>query len=178
MITAAPTDADAFDQAVRRLAELLPRPNPAHGYRQILLAYDGSDGAKAALERVAAVATNESTVTVISVIPFESVGASPDPIKPELRDWQWNVLTEATALLAQRGIRAFIEAAAGNPALVIEEVARTLSADLVVLGRGHNRWWTPTLRGRSIRRAVLRMLACDALVVAAPGDAKTIEPTR
>ena len=171
MITAAPPD-DAFEQEVERLAELLPRPNPVHGYRQILLAYDGSDGAKAALDRVAAVATSESTVTVITVIPFESVGASTDPIKPELRDWQFNALTEATALLAQRGIRAFIEAAAGNPTLVIEEVARTLDADLVVLGRGHNRWWSPTLKRRSIRRALLRALACDAFVVNAPDDAK------
>src|SRR5581483_6220442 len=118
MITAAPPD-DAFEQEVERLVELLPRPNPVHGYRQILLAYDGSDGAKAALDRVAAVATSQSTVTVIAVIPFESVGASTDPIKPELRDWQWNALTEATALLARRGIRAFIEAAAGNPTLVV-----------------------------------------------------------
>src|SRR5262249_49667333 len=102
----------------------------------------------------------------------EAVGASPDPIKPELRDWQWNALTEATALLAQRGIRAFIEAAAGNPAPVIDEVARTLSADLVVLGRGHNRWWSPPLQRRSIRRALLRALGCDALVVTVPGDSK------
>jgi nucleotide-binding universal stress UspA family protein len=171
MITAAPPD--AFEQEVERLVEHLPRPDPIHGYRQILLAYDGSDGAKAALDRVAAVATSDSCVTVISVIPFESIGASPDPIKPKLRDWQWCALTEATALLAQRGIRPFIEAAAGDPAAVIEEVARTLSADLVVLGRGHNRWWSPTLRRRSIRRALLRALACDALVVAAPGDSKS-----
>src|SRR5262249_2481087 len=129
MITAAPPD--AFAQEVQRLVEVLPRPNPIHGYRQILLAYDGSEGAKAALARGAAAATSETTVPVIPVIPCEAAGASPDPIKPELRDWQWNALTEATALLAQRGIRAFIEAAAGNPAPVIDEVARTLSADLV-----------------------------------------------
>jgi nucleotide-binding universal stress UspA family protein len=166
MITAVPPN--AFEQEVQRLVELLPRPNPVHGYRQILLAYDGSDGAKAALDRVAAVATSESIVTVITVIPFESVGASPDPIKPELRDWQWQALTEATALLARRGVRAFIEAAAGNPAPVIEEVARTLDADLVVLGSGHNRWWATTLKRRSIRQTLLRTLGCDALVVAAP----------
>jgi len=49
---------------------------------------------------------------------------------------------------------------------VIEEVARTLDVDLVVLGRGRNRWWSPTLKRRSIRRALLRALPCDALVVA------------
>jgi nucleotide-binding universal stress UspA family protein len=162
----ATTSRNDFDHEVQRLVESLPTPNPVHGYRQILLAYDGSPGARAALDRVAAVASSETTVTVITVIPFEAIGSSPDPIKPELRDWQWNSLTEATALLEQHGIRPFIEAAAGNPAAVIREVAGTLDADLVVLGRGHNRWWQPTMKRRSIRRPLIRALDCDALVVA------------
>jgi len=71
-----------FDNEVERLLTQLPPPAPFHPYRQILLADDGSSGARAALERVAAITTSETTVTVITVIPFESVGASPDPIKP------------------------------------------------------------------------------------------------
>jgi nucleotide-binding universal stress UspA family protein len=155
-----------FDEEVQRLVASLPAPRPANGYRQILLAYDGSKGAHAALERVAAIASPGSTVTVVTVIPFESVGASPDPIKPELRDWQWRALTEASARLERRGIHAFIEAAAGNPAPVILEVARTLNADVVVLGRGHDRHWSTSIKKRSIRRAVVQRLECDALVVA------------
>jgi nucleotide-binding universal stress UspA family protein len=158
-------DRHEFDNAVERLLTQLPPPAPSHPYRQILVAYDGSPGARAALERVAAITTGETTVTVITVIPFESIGASPDPIRPELRDWQWHSLTEAAALLEQRGIKAFIEAAAGNPAPVIGEVARTLDADLVILGRGHDKWWHPSLKRRSVRRVLLRTLACDALVV-------------
>jgi Universal stress protein family len=100
---------DEFDDEVERLLTQLPPLAPSHAYRQILLAYDGSPAARAALERVAAVTTSETTVTVITVIPFESIGASPDPIKPELRDWQWHSLTEAAALLEQRGIKAFID---------------------------------------------------------------------
>jgi Universal stress protein family len=91
-------------------------PAASYAYEQILLAYKRSPGARAALERVAAVTTSETTVTVITVIPFESIGAGPDPIKPELREWQWQSLTEAAALLEQRGIKSFSEAAAGNPA--------------------------------------------------------------
>jgi nucleotide-binding universal stress UspA family protein len=155
-----------FDQEVRRLVASLPAPSPAHGYQQILLAYDGSSGAKAALDRVAAIVSPDTIVTVITVIPFESIGASPDPIKAELRDWQWNSLTEATALLKQRGIRTFIEAAAGNPAPVILEVARTLNANLVVLGRGEDKWWHPSMKRRSVRRALIRTIECDALLVA------------
>jgi nucleotide-binding universal stress UspA family protein len=156
-----------FDEDVRRLVDALPEPRPTNAYAQILVAYDGSKGARAALERAAAIASPNSTLTVITVIPFEAIGASPDPIKPELRDWQWKALTEATALLERRGIHAFIEAAAGNPAAVIVEVARTLKADLVVLGRGHDRRWRTSMKTRSIRRAVVQQLECDALVVAA-----------
>src|ERR1700688_4105624 len=97
------TERYEFDDEVERLVAQLPPPAPARAYRQILLAYDGSPGARTALERVAAVATSETTVTVITVIPFESIGASPDPLKPELREWQWQSLTEAAALLEQRG---------------------------------------------------------------------------
>lgn len=155
-----------FYQDVRSLVESLPTPNRPQPYRQILLAYDGSPGAKAALERIAVVASPETVVTVITVIPFESVGASPDPIKPELRDWQWSALIEATALLEKRSIRAFVEAAAGNPALVILETARTLNADLVVLGRGRHKGWRPSIKRRSVRQTVIRHLEGDALVVA------------
>jgi nucleotide-binding universal stress UspA family protein len=154
-----------FDEEVQHLVAVLPAAQPTNGYDQILIAYDGSTGARAALDRAAAIASPNSTVTVITVIPFEAVGASPDPIEPELRDWQWRALTEATALLEQRGIRGFIEAAAGNPAAVIMEVARTLNADVVVLGRGHDRRWRPSIKKRSIRRTLVQRLECDALVV-------------
>jgi hypothetical protein len=75
----ATTPRNDFDQEVRRLVESLPKPNPVHGYRQILLAYDGSPGARSALDRVAAVASSETTVTVITVIPFEAIGPPSGP---------------------------------------------------------------------------------------------------
>jgi nucleotide-binding universal stress UspA family protein len=156
----------SFQAEVNRLVKTLPRTSSPKSYGQIVLAYDGSPGARAALDRVATVAAPDSQVTVVTVIPFESVGSQLDPIKPELRDWQWRTLTEAAALLARRGIKAFIEAAAGNPAPVILETARALDADLVVCGRGRDRWWHPTVKGRSIRRHLVRSLTCDALVVA------------
>jgi nucleotide-binding universal stress UspA family protein len=142
------------------------RPSRSSGYRQVLLAYDGSPGARAALERVAAIVSPQTVVTVINVIPFESIGSSTDPIKSEQRDWRRSTLVEAVALFEQRGIRPFIEAAAGNPAPVILEVARTLGADLVALGRGREGRWHPSLKRRSVRRSLLPKLGCDALVVA------------
>jgi hypothetical protein len=45
------------------------------------------------------------------------------------------------------------------------EVARTLNADVVVVGRGHDRRWRPSIKQRSIRRTLVQRLKCDALVV-------------
>ena len=165
-----------FHADVSRLADSLPPAACPDGYRQILLGYDGSPGARAALERAPAFASPEALVTVITVIPFESVGSSFDPIKPEQRDWQLRLLTDATAVLKQHGIEAFIEPAVGSPAPVILETARALHADLVILGRGHRHGRHTTIRRRSVRRLLLRHLECDVLVVspkATPSQGRT-----
>jgi nucleotide-binding universal stress UspA family protein len=164
-----------FEQQVERAAATLPPAPPPRRYRQILLAYNGSEDSIAALERLAAVAAHDSEVTVITVIPFEAISASPDPIKAADRKWQWNCLVDATARLRILGIDPDIEAAAGNPAAVIAETAGSLEADLVVLGNGHDRHWQPTLPRRSVHLGLQRRLRCDTLVVRAittlPSDA-------
>ena len=40
------TPRNDFDQEVQRLVESLPKLGPVHGYRQILLAYDGSQATR------------------------------------------------------------------------------------------------------------------------------------
>lgn len=157
-------EAAEFERHVEHAAAAIPH-QVAHRYKRILLAYNGSDHARAALNSAAAVAYPDSEVTVITVIPFEAIGASPDPIKASDREWQWNCLVEATARLRQYGIDPYIEAAAGNPAAVIAETARTLDADLVILGNGHNRHWQPTLKRKPVRASLQRQLSCDALIV-------------
>jgi len=153
-----------FEHQVARVAAGIP-PHAPRRYRQILLAYDGGKHSIAALERVPAVATPDSEVTVLTVIPFEAISASPDPIKASDRKWQWNCLVDATARLRNLGVEPYLEAAAGNPAAVIAETARSLSADLVILGHGHNRRWAPTLRRQSVRPTLARRLNCDTLIV-------------
>jgi nucleotide-binding universal stress UspA family protein len=156
-----------FDQQVARVAAALNQ-RPARGaYTQILLAYDGSADARAALERVAAVVSDDCDVTVVTVIPYEAVGSKLDPIEPTDRDWQRQRLVEATAYLREHGIEPFIEAAAGNPAPVICDTARSLEADLVILGYGHGGRWRPSVRTNPVRPAVEKSLKCDTLVVRA-----------
>jgi nucleotide-binding universal stress UspA family protein len=154
-----------FERQVESAAAALPHAPAPHRYRQILLSYNRSEDSIAALERVAAVAAHDSEVTVITVIPFEAISASPDPINAAEREWQWNCLVDATARLRNLGIDPYLEAAAGNPSVVIAETAESLEADLVILGNGHDRRWRPTLRGKSVRPDLQRRLRCDMLIV-------------
>ena len=82
------------------------------------------------------------------------------PSVPSRLDWQWRTLTEATTFLREHGIRPFIEAAVGNPALAILETAQALDVDLVVLGGGDSREWRQLLHG----------LDCDVLLVVPDSD--------
>jgi nucleotide-binding universal stress UspA family protein len=154
-----------FERQVERAAAALSRAPSPRRYRQILLGYNRSEDSIAALERVAAVAAHDSEVTVITVIPFEAISASPDPINAADREWQWNCLVDATARLRNLGIDPYLEAAAGNPSAVIAETAESLDADLVILGNGHDRHWRPTLGRKSLRRRLQCRLRCDMLIV-------------
>jgi nucleotide-binding universal stress UspA family protein len=145
----------------------MPSPRQPHGYRQIVIAYDGSQGARAAAERVAAIVTSETVVTVITVIPSEPIEAKPDSVDTDQSEWQWNSLAEATALLRSHGIRPFIEAVAGDVAHTIRETAHALNADLVVLGRDQSEWQHPSVERPTVWGQVLQQLECDTLVVRA-----------
>jgi len=103
-------------------------------------------------------------VTVITVIPYEAVSSSLDPIKPAQREWQWDCLVHATAYLRAFGIDPFLEAAAGTPAAVINETARSLDADLVILGGGRSHGWHPSLKRRRVRSLLQKRLGCDTLI--------------
>jgi len=159
---------DAFEQDVAAAAQSPKHRDGRGAYIRILLAYDGSADARAALERVVAVASEDAEVSVLAVIPYEAVGSKLDPISEADRQWQWHCLVEATAYLRSCGVEPFIEAAAGNPAAVILETARSLKADLVILGNGHGGRWQPSLRRNPVRRFVQKHLDCDTLVVRAP----------
>jgi hypothetical protein len=53
-------EAAEFDRQVESAAATLPRAPSARRYRQILVAYNGSEQSIAALERVAAIAAHDS----------------------------------------------------------------------------------------------------------------------
>jgi nucleotide-binding universal stress UspA family protein len=101
--------------------------------KRILLAYDGGEPAKRALEATVELAKKfEALVGVISVVPVHAGRMGMDP-------WDDRVvhdreLEEARSLLALEGIEAELIEPVGDPALSIERIARDGAFDTVVLG--------------------------------------------
>jgi nucleotide-binding universal stress UspA family protein len=131
---------------------------------KIVVAYDGSDGAKRGLDRSAQLSSGEP-VTVVSVVEVHATaGRGPggaDRIEAAERRGE---LEEAAGILRGKGLDVREVEGHGDPAGVIADEARESGADLIVVGT----------RGRGVvARAVLGSVStrlvheapCDVLVV-------------
>lgn len=132
-------------------------------YSRLLLAYDGSDPARRALERVADLAAL-ADVTILTVLPTTFTSLGPVPPPAEDVDKARGRLGEATELLQSRGVRARGEEALGDPAQQILEETRRREADLVVVGSHGKRFAERILVG-SVSSKVVAHARCDVLVV-------------
>jgi nucleotide-binding universal stress UspA family protein len=101
--------------------------------QKLLLAYDGSEQAKRALELAAEMARRfDAALTVLSVVPVRPGRAPIDPWD----DSQVHAeeLVEARRLLREEGIEARLVESAGNVPEVIERFAEAGSFDAVIVG--------------------------------------------
>jgi nucleotide-binding universal stress UspA family protein len=105
---------------------------------KILVGYDGSESAKRALERAAALADGEP-LTLVSAVDFLSTrpGFVYDPID---EDEVERHLHEALARLRELGVGCQIAEGFGHPAEVITKEAEEIEADLIVVGSNHKAW--------------------------------------
>lgn len=105
---------------------------------KILLAYDGGDPARRALETTAEFARlTGAAVAVVSVVPVHPGRVPVDPWDD--MSTHAEELIEARKLLAERGIEAELIEPAGDPAATIERVVDEGGYDTVVVGsRGLN----------------------------------------
>jgi len=101
--------------------------------KRILLAYDGTEHARRALEIAADLAKRyEAPLSVVSVVPIHAGRAPIDPWDdPDSHAAQ---LREAHQLLAPFGIEAELLEPAGDPAAAIERVAEAGGFDTIVVG--------------------------------------------
>ena len=131
---------------------------------KIVVGYDGSDGAKRALERAITLVGDDGRITVVAaaethVRPGITEGARLDPSEIERRRKD---LEDAKALLESRGVDAELLEAQGDPGDVILDSAK--DADLVVVGsRGLNP--VQRLLLGSVSSKVVHRAECDVLVV-------------
>lgn len=131
---------------------------------KILVAYDGSESARRALDEAASLARRDDTVTIVGVAEvLPAVGPAP-MLVPEEHEERQRELAEATAILKERGIEAEAVERRGEAATMILDEAEKEGADLIVVGtRGLNsakRW----LLG-SVSTKVLHHAPCNVLVV-------------
>jgi nucleotide-binding universal stress UspA family protein len=95
---------------------------------KIVVGYDGSDGAKRALERAIALAGDDGRITVVAAAETHRTGITEggrlDPSEFERRR---SDLDEVERLLAERGVTAETVPAQGDPGDVILSTAPTSS---------------------------------------------------
>ena len=130
----------------------------------VLIAYDGSEPSRRALNRLATFFPTASVAVVTVAAP---VYRDPRLVKfadEAEEERQQATLREVKALLLERGIHAGTAAPIGDEAAEIVRVAVDSGADLVVLGaRGLNPLKRLVLG--SVSTKVLRDAPCDVLVV-------------
>lgn len=102
--------------------------------KKLLIAYDGSDPAKRALEQTAQLATAmDASVTVVSVVALHpGLARVDDPVEdPVVHRAE---LAEAKAVLDARKIACEVLEPFGDPATTIERIAVEGGFDTVILG--------------------------------------------
>jgi nucleotide-binding universal stress UspA family protein len=135
----------------------------------IVVAYDGSEEARSALDHAASLAFPDgSTVHVVSVAGVQpGLGPSPTWVRP------WELVARrarvdaGAGLLRARGIAVETVERQGEPAWAIVDEARKRNADVIVIGtRGR---MAHALHG-SVSAAVRRDAPCDVVVVDRDGE--------
>jgi nucleotide-binding universal stress UspA family protein len=110
-----------------------PHVERSSSMKKILVAYDGGEPARRALNLTAELAHQfGAAVSVISVTP---VHPGRTPIDPwDDRPVHLNELVEAQEILRQQGVVAELLSPAGNPANTIERIAAEGEFDAVIVG--------------------------------------------
>lgn len=107
---------------------------------KILLAYDGSPGARDALRVTADLAVSSGAeVVMVHVVDLPSGFLGRDDIPTEVRERSEHALAGGAAQLREHGVAKTdgYTVPGPNPAVVLHDEARALDADLIVVGGSH-----------------------------------------
>jgi nucleotide-binding universal stress UspA family protein len=135
--------------------------------KRIVIAYDGSDGSREALEQGVELARTTGAVATLVYVRHSPLPIVGDPfyeraLRRELRRGR-DVLDEARAYAADAGVVAEAELLEGDAAEQILDLARLRGADLVVVGSRGRGAIAETLLG-SVSGAIVHGADCPVLV--------------
>jgi nucleotide-binding universal stress UspA family protein len=128
----------------------------------VVAGYDGSQASRRALWRAAEAAGPGGEVVVVTAAPplgpHEWEAETEVPIDEPL-----HLLEEAAALLGRYGIEVSTRIERAEPAEALAEAARSVDADLIVVGARGGSYLARTLRGPVAEKLVTRA-PCDLLI--------------
>ena len=137
-------------------------------FKKILLAYDGSDGSKLALEKAADVAKMsgaEFHILAVGRIPeYAETVSEVEEAKEQASSFYSKVIDEALRNLGQRGITATSHIDFGKPGDVILRTAEDLKADLIILGTNLHSALRRRVLGATVDK-VVDHAHCSVLVI-------------
>lgn len=107
-------------------------------FRKILVAYDGSEGAKLALAKsreIAQAAKADLHILAVGRIPeYAETVSEVEEEKEQAQNYYSKIMDEAANQLKQQGLSPTVHIDFGKPADTILRIAEELKVDLVVLG--------------------------------------------
>jgi nucleotide-binding universal stress UspA family protein len=138
----------------------------------IVVGYDETPGSQRALERAATLSKAlGAKLVVTSVAPLMvSIGRSGGPTDPtDTPAMHARELAAAREYLEAQGVEADYQAAVGEPAEAIVQLAGERGAEMIVVGNGEPNL-IQRLTGQSVTESVSHHAHCDVLIVHAPHD--------
>jgi nucleotide-binding universal stress UspA family protein len=133
--------------------------------KSIVVAYDGSEPAKRALERAAELADGAAVTVVSAVHVLPSMGRTMGPVDKDEIEERREELKEAASYLESKGIKPqTVELRAGDVGEALVEHAKEGGADLIVVGSGGKGAAERIFVG-SVSSKVVHEAECDVLVV-------------
>jgi nucleotide-binding universal stress UspA family protein len=137
-------------------------------FKHIVVANDGSDGGRKALELACDLAkAHHATLHMISVEELPDFPASIDEVieTKEAENHKFHaVLEQARKVARAKGVKLHSEVVAGHAAATIVERVKALNADLLVVGfMGHSALYERIIGGTADR--LVRFAPCPVLVI-------------
>ena len=130
---------------------------------KILLAYDGFEHSRHALEEAAELASDSDVVKILSVVPEADARASKAGGHRWLAPHAHQDVAMAHRFLAQHGIDADMKMAYGDPVTEIRKEAAAGAYDVIIVG-SHGRSAIGQLLLGSVSKALLENAPCPVLV--------------